>query len=104
MSSEQEKPLSPAMLDVYKQTWLSMRIMNEADCAGSGYELIKNFCEECVENRQNACLRCRHLHVKLDDVEKCMPRNILMEEYKFDRTKAFLHKLLGKEDGHCCDH
>lgn len=93
----EKPPLSPAMLEVYKKMWLSVRIMKEAGCAGSGYELIKQFCEECVENRQDACLQCRKLHIKLDDVEKCMPRNILMEEYKFARTKAFRQSLLKKQ-------
>lgn len=94
---DEKPPLSPAMLEIYKKTWLSLRVMKEAACANSGYELIKQFCKECVENRQDACLQCQQLHVKLDDVEKCMPRNVLMEKYKFERTREFRQKLLDSE-------
>jgi len=75
-----------------------LRIMNEVGTSSEGFDIIKQMCENCVENRATACEKCATLHKQLDGIEDIMPRSIMMEKYQFPRTKFERDRLLAIED------
>lgn len=91
-------------LKVFAEAWNVVRMLNEISCANEGFEIIMEMCSKCIEDRECACTLCKDLHHKLDLIEDQMPRNLLMDKYKFTRTRQEQDRLLGCDSQvNCCN-
>ena len=91
MSSTLKEP-SLQLLQMAK-VWNVLRIMVKTEKSKIGYDILDAICENCLENREEACNECKDLHKQLDCIEKEMPRDLFCEEFKFVRTKSFVSSM-----------
>lgn len=75
-----------------------LSIMNPVVTADKGFNIIRDLCDECIENRDQACEKCKVLHKELDGIESIMPRDILFEQYCFIRTKVEKDRILENDN------
>lgn len=80
--------MNDQLLKTYAQSWNVLRHLNNTACNHEGVLIIEEMCEQCLENRANACEKCTQLHLQLDALENGMSRDLFCEKFKFARSKG----------------